>query len=164
MRRLLSFLSEIIPIVVAGVLLIHLLLPEIEKSIALPAGSQPSEGKAEEQGTGPAAAEVPLNSVARLFGWKPKPLPVKTEPPKVVKKEIVVQPTPPPPVVDWLTHMGSFVDDEDNKKSFFFKNNKTQSVFTITVGEMKQNWKLLEAGEEVFLFQFEGKEYKIQVQ
>ena len=162
MRRLLSFLSEIILIVIFGVLLVHLLMPEIEKSIALPARSARDENQSQgETADTHRGSEVAPETVARLFGWKPKP-PVKISPPTVVKKEIVVQPTPTPPVVDWITHMGFVV--VDGKKRFIFKNNKSQSVFNIFVGETKQNWELIEVGENDFRFQFEGKEYTIQVE
>ena len=95
-------------------------------------------------------------SVAVLFGWKKRePVAPPVETPEVEEKaeQQIIQ-------ASWLKPIG-YAIREDSKKYYFFKDVKSNIVLQLSDDTSDNGWILLEANEEEFLLEYEGKKYSV---
>lgn len=149
-----SLISESILLLILGTLgFLYFFMPNQVISIPDPHFTESSDLSSETsvQGERELLLIEPLY-LAQVFGWR-KIEPVVIEVPEIQEE--------PPPVVDWLNAMG-FVVRDDGRKRYIFKESTTQNVFSLSLGETKRGWSLIEITDQGFLFQFDEKEYIIE--
>ncbi len=97
---------------------------------------------------------VPPDNVAQLFGWKKRePVTIPADTPAVVEKvEEKIIPA------SWLKPLG-YAIGQDSKKYYFFKDEKSNIVLQLSDDNSDNGWRLLEAKNEEFLLEHEGKKY-----
>jgi hypothetical protein len=112
----------------------------------------------EEKGT---RQSVTPEIVASLFGWR------KREKVQVKNQEIDTKPAEAniaamPQPISWLKPVG-FASDSGDVKYHFFKDERTKRVLKLSVGIPDSGWKMIEANDNEYVFEFEGKLYSVKI-
>ena len=131
--------------------------------------SQQDKGRAEkvdavEQEITGTPQSIPPERVAYLFGWRKKEN-VKA------KEQAHAQETAPeaaetkaaekPELINWLKPVG-FALDSGSVRYHFFKDERTKRVMKLSVGVPDNGWKMIEANDNEFVLEFEGKLYSVK--
>lgn len=89
--------------------------------------------------------------IASLFGWRSAP------PSAVPPNSETAKPLEAP----FLTALG-YVTKDDGVRYYMFKDQRSQRVFSLSVGHGTDGWNLTSAGDDGFLLEFEGTAYIVR--
>jgi hypothetical protein len=161
MKRLIIVTGELLLISLILYESYLLMIPWSEKDLAM----DQDEGRVEklntvEQEKKDTRRSVPPDVVASLFGWKKREK-VQVKNQETVPKPVEANNAAKPEPINWLKPVG-FASDSGSVKYHFFKDERTKRVLKLSVGIPDSGWKMIEANNNEFVFEFEGKLYSVK--
>ena len=147
MRSLINYFLIAAIVIVAVFVFIPWPMPPIYEPVATPVQEHTEELVGEtEQPT----LSVPPEKIASMFGWKQRE-PRGAEP---AASETV------PAEAAWITFVG-YVLKDDGIRYYVFKDGRSETVHTLSVGVKSNGWTLIAVTEEGFLIEIQDTRYII---